>query len=408
MESNQRNNLRGLLIGVYADSETIGEINKVSNKFSLVSAASVKYTRLIHDGLSKNMGGELSALALCPVGMFPSSKILFWKRKSSINIRYIPFFNILLFKQVSILIYVNIYCLMWLVGTKWSERKVIFISSLYAPFLLGIIPLKFFKKVRIVTFVPDLPEYEFTYSENIGFIKRLFIPFYIVLSKYLVELSDYNVFVTEHMKDKFPVRPFMIVDGLIDAVIDNSVPSDFSVRNAVMYSGALFKKYGVENLVRAFTEIPGDWELWLFGYGDFVPFLADYQKNDPRLKYFGNIDNEIVLFYQRQAKLLVNPRFTNEEFTKFSFPSKLLEYMSSGTPVLTTRLAGISTQYDPFLFYIQDESILGMKNALIQCLTTSQEELLSVGSKAREYVLRNKESGKLMGDLVLDVTHNCF
>ena len=32
---------------------------------------------------------------------------------------------------------------------------------------------------------------------------------------------------------------------------------------------------------------------------------------------------------EKKSTLLVNPRFTNEEYTKYSFPSKNMEYMAS-------------------------------------------------------------------------------
>ena len=51
----------------------------------------------------------------------------------------------------------------------------------------------------------------------------------------------------------------------------------------------------------------------------------------------------------------MNPRFTGAEYTLYSFPSKNIEYMVSGTPVITTRLAGIPDDYYPYVFVFEEE-----------------------------------------------------
>ena len=113
---------------------------------------------------------------------------------------------------------------------------------------------------------------------------------------------------------------------------------------------------------------------------------------DYRIKYFGNRPNEEVIEYQKKAKILINPRFSSNEFTKYSFPSKLIEYMSSGTPVLTTRLLGIPDDYEDKMFYIDEETIYGLQNALLRCLNISQEDLNTFGINTRNYVIEEKNN----------------
>ena len=48
-------------------------------------------------------------------------------------------------------------------------------------------------------------------------------------------------------------------------------------------------------------------------------------------------------------RILVNFRSPNEELTKYSFPSKILEYISSGSLVLSTRLLGIPDEYFSYI-----------------------------------------------------------
>lgn len=55
---------------------------------------------------------------------------------------------------------------------------------------------------------------------------------------------------------------------------------------------------------------------------------------DRRIQYLGSIPHDEILQLQRTASLLVNPRTPEGIYTKYSFPSKTMEYLASGTPTL--------------------------------------------------------------------------
>ena len=57
-------------------------------------------------------------------------------------------------------------------------------------------------------------------------------------------------------------------------------------------------------------------------------------KKDNRIVFKGMVPNKIVVEDQLKATLLVNPRPSIGEFTRYSFPSKNMEYMVSGTPMV--------------------------------------------------------------------------
>ena len=95
---------------------------------------------------------------------------------------------------------------------------------------------------------------------------------------------------------------------------------------------------------------------------------------------------------ERDAMLLVNPRPTSEEFTRYSFPSKILEYMMSGTPVITTKILGIPKEYDKYLFYFYADDPLSMANDLRKLMDMSLKDLSRKGRDAREFVIKNKNN----------------
>ena len=146
-------------------------------------------------------------------------------------------------------------------------------------------------------------------------------------------------------------------------------------------------------LVEAFiTANLSEAELHIYGSGDYEEELKIICQHHPNVKYFGVVPNDIVVQEQLKATLLVNPRPTNEEYTKYSFPSKNMEYMVSGTPVLTTRLPGMPEEYEQYVYLIEDESVEGLEQALKTILAKPAEELHQKGMEAKEFVLQNKNN----------------
>ena len=381
-----------LYVGTYADPLTIFELNKQSTDEGILSEAAIKYTKLIGEGLKIELEDEVTNLFLVPIGMFPICKKIFFYKSNTDGNYYIPFVNLLILKQISISLFIFLFSVQWYFRKKKKEKKIIVFSFLYLPFLTAVAPLKLLNNLYIASFVPDMPEFEYSYSKTKFSIKRLFIPIYIFMMKKIVDLNDYFVFITRFMIDSFPKKPCIIIEGLVDVKNENQVVKYQSVKKAIMYSGALYEKFGIKTLLEAFHEIDGDYELWLFGNGDMENDIVSFVKKDSRIKYFGSLANTEILGYQKKAKLLVNPRFTGNEFTKFSFPSKLMEYMMSGTPVLTTRLLGIPNDYSDKMYYIDEESIVGMKDAMLFCLKKNEEELFVFANRTKKYVFDKKNN----------------
>ena len=143
----------------------------------------------------------------------------------------------------------------------------------------------------------------------------------------------------------------------------------------IFYSGTMAEKYGIKLLVDAFLKIKHkDYELLLCGSGDSVDYITGLCNN--KIKYLGVLDNEAVLAYQRNATLLVNPRTNEGEFVKYSFPSKILEYFSSGTPTLMYRLDGVPDDYYEFCFEAKSMSPEGLAQEIDRLLNKESEEIL--------------------------------
>ena len=109
------------------------------------------------------------------------------------------------------------------------------------------------------------------------------------------------------------------------------------------------------------------------------------------LELFGVLDSYNFTELQQKAFMLINPRQNEGEYTKYSFPSKTMEYMLSGKPVLMYRLDGIPAEYDPYLNYVDGNSAEDMKNAILKVLS-SETKIQERAQAAARFVFENKNS----------------
>lgn len=188
-------------------------------------------------------------------------------------------------------------------------------------------------------------------------------------------------------------KPYVIVEGLCDVNMRMAEKKPACGVRTCMYAGLLDARYGVKAMVEGFllAKVPNA-ELHLYGNGPYVDELKEIAGKHPEVIYHGVVMNEEVVSAELEASLLVNPRPTHEEFTKYSFPSKNMEYMASGTPVLTTKLPGMPADYYPYVFLIDDESTEGLAKAYREVLGRTDEELREKGSRAKQFVLEKKNN----------------
>lgn len=190
-------------------------------------------------------------------------------------------------------------------------------------------------------------------------------------------------------------KPYVILEGHSDITMAEKHPAlDKKLQPRVcLYAGGVSKQYGLENLVEGFRRAnPENARLHIYGPGDYVEELRKIAAEDPRVYYGGMLLNAEIVEKEMEATLLVNPRPTREEYVKYSFPSKTMEYMSTGTPVLTTVLPGMPEEYHPYVYLLEDESSDGIAEKLRQVLAQSDEMLFEKGQKARAFVLEQKNN----------------
>jgi glycosyltransferase involved in cell wall biosynthesis len=194
-------------------------------------------------------------------------------------------------------------------------------------------------------------------------------------------------------------KPYIVIEGVCDSKLPKIYPKN--KKKIILYTGALWKKdAGIEYLTEGFinSELVG-YELHFYGTGELVDWIKEIEKNNSQVKYMGCVTNQEIVRLQTEATLLVNPRPSSEKFCEYSFPSKTIEYMLSGTPVLMTKLPGVPKEYFDFVLTIDNETPEGISNTL-KNIDKNYDHLVDLGLKAREFVYNNKNPIKQANKII--------
>lgn len=244
--------------------------------------------------------------------------------------------------------------------------------------------LRRIKKTAIVTDLPDM-------FDSGGARKKI--------SNFLLRCFDGYIFLTEYMNRAVNKKnkPYLVIEGQCDSKVPPkslNVPYESeNSKQVIIYAGNIQGKYGIGYFVEGFllAGLPNA-ELRVYGRGDFLDELLALCKSHPNLRYMGIKPNSEIVEEEQRAALLVNPRPTAPEYTKYSFPSKNMEYMASGTPLLTTKLPGMPEEYFPYIYLLEDETPQGAAKALEDILKTPLSQRIEKGRAARNFVLNNKSN----------------
>lgn len=374
-----------LYISALSSSRLISEIYKKSGKNP--GFAVQKFSRLLVKGLIAN-GADVVALSN-PPATEDRRKVSYGKEtEEGVHYKYIPFLNVALLKHLCLFAYAFVYVLLW--GCRHRREKAIVCDVLSISVCMGALLASKINRVRSVGVVTDI------YGLMVGNAKVSWtIRFAAYLNQCYVSSFNRYVLLTSQMNERVNPKgsPHIVMEALCDlSMAEHDVQDEEKASpRTVIYAGGISERYGLKMLAEAFVRanIP-DAHLVYYGSGPYVEEFKKLCAAHPNLEYRGVAPNEEIVAEELKATLLVNPRPTTEEFTKYSFPSKNMEYMASGTPLLTTKLPGMPEDYYPHVYFLEEESVQGYADALKKVLTQPADTLYAKGVQAKRFVLQNK------------------
>lgn len=347
-----------------------------------------KFHRLLATGFVEN-GAEVFTMTSMP---FPQG--VYGKRikeadetEDGIHYHYASTWDLPVIKRLGQFFSSFFYVLGWCLRHK--DNVVVFDVLNVSGCMGGLVAAKL-TRTKTLGIVTDLPGYMSKEpGEHQSWNSR-------VNMSYMNSFSMY-VLLTEQMNEKINLKchPYIVMEGLVDHTMKPEKRMPDKDKRILVYAGGLYEKYGVKMLVDAYLNIMGmfpDTEMHIYGDGEMRDWLKKKDEKYSQFIYFGPRTNDEVVADELKATLLINPRPTHEDFTKYSFPSKNIEYMCSGTAVLTTRLPGMPKEYWDKVYIFKEETVKGYQRILEILLSKPREELDERGRLGQRFVLEKKNN----------------
>ncbi|EJG1657034.1 glycosyltransferase [Vibrio parahaemolyticus] len=327
---------------------------------------------------------NVDVISFMPVSNFPRNKKIFFGSERGIvynkKVLSLPFVNLFLIKHWTRLFSVFYFGLKFL---RKNKDQAIVIHGVHSPYLVFAFICKCIFGKDIFVIVTDPPSQIYSYE---GLLTRVVKRVDRFLVKKILK-SFKGIALTENIgRDYFPNKNVLLIDGILNSPPVESRSCD-SNKIYIVYAGLLEEDYGVSDLINAMKYIKDDrYILKLFGRGSLN--LDEISFENKNIKYFGVVDFNDLSHHYSTASILINPRRLSLGLNKYSFPSKLIEYLSTGVPVLTTRLPAISSDLEEYFNYLDSTDPETIAQKLIDLSTDPTR--LKRASLAKDYVLATR------------------
>lgn len=359
-----------------------------SNMINFMNAAANAFQRLFIEGLEANNVKPV-ILSAPFIGAYPIGykKVVFRSKDYSDGVKYVSFFNLWGIRNLS---------RYWHLKKEvrkydLSELRKVIVYSVHTPFANI---AKYIKRknpnCEICLIVPDLPEY-MNLRKKKSWLYRFAKKFDSRAFYRRVKYFDCFSLVSKHQTNKVNLykKKEVVIESIAKDVATEYCPTN-NVNKKIVYTGSLNEQFGVLNLLSAVLNSRMNAQLIFCGSGDSVAEIKAVAQRDSRIVYQGVVSHAEAVEIQRQADILVNPRLNVGDYTKFSFPSKTLEYLSTGRPVVCYKLDGIPEEYDEHLIYPPNTSIQALTETLQEVLTYDEEKRREVFYSNTQFLLENK------------------
>lgn len=307
-----------------------------------------------------------------------------------------PYVNVPLFHSISLFWGVRKYLLRWIL----NEQKEKYLIS-YSLTTYSLKAMKYAKKksstIKTCIIVPDIPQFTYMNTNNLLIKIKNKIALNLLNNK-IKKSSKYvdtYCFFSEHMQEKINAKHFCVFEGLATEGFSNiAAKRDYSEKEKViLYAGGLHANYGVDLLLNAFTSLKNpNYRLILCGKGSLEEKIIKQSSKDHRINFVGEIDRLDLLSLEKGADLLINPRIDCGIFTRYSFPSKNLEYLSSGTPLIAYKLEGIPSEYDKYINYFNEPTAESLAVKIVDILENNNISAINTAANAALFVTTQKNA----------------
>lgn len=306
---------------------------------------------------------------------------------------FLPFVNLPLLKSVTAAVTFFAALVAWGWRMRRRSRRAIVTYNVSNPSGLAIVLAGRVTRTAVFAIVADVP------VPGSGLVPRnpLRVLDYRLQTRTLRGFDGLIALTERIVTDFAPGVPFILMEGAVPDRLTPGAGGEEPSANAgeefvLMYSGGLSAFKGTPILLEAFAAVDDSrCRLWIAGAGDAQPLVEEAAGRDPRITYWGMLPNERVLAMYRRASVLVNPHAASALSARYVFPSKLLEYLAAGRPVISTvSTPEVEKVYGAYIYAVPIDDAAHLAQVIEQVLRTPAAEREAMAAAGRRFVLTQR------------------
>ncbi|GAB4538321.1 MAG: hypothetical protein Kow0063_26030 [Anaerolineae bacterium] len=157
----------------------------------------------------------------------------------------------------------------------------------------------------------------------------------------------------------------------------------------IYYAGTMAEVAGADLFLQAITYLPNpEYRFWFSGRGPLDDAIREAARGDTRITHWGFVSREHYRELLQKANILVNPRPSRLPENRYNFPSKLMEYMAAGRPIISTATSDVAEHYGDAVVLLEDETPEGLARCIEEVFKRPPEALAALSRRARDYALQ--------------------
>lgn len=338
---------------------------------------------------------EPATLISCrPIASFPNGPL--WIKSEIVSlddnkqVLILPTLNIKIFKNILWGFCIKRYISKWAKEHAGEVRNVL-IYNIYTPPVSSVYKAckKYGCKLYGILYDLGVPPKNLKLSKltmlGYRYMERMAMKYIRLLSGRIV----INESIVEHYA---PSEDYLLIDGGVNNnVIANLFPLEESKTNdyVLVLAGMLWSQNGTGLLLKTLEQYPDlPVTVYFAGDGIDVPIIKKAAEQDSRIHYAGMLKPAALFELYQKADILLNLRL--EEEVDFHFPSKLLEYLSTGKHVVSTSVAHAERDYGDYMTILHDRTPDVLAETLINVMKQGKKQLYEQGVRAREFMLKSR------------------
>lgn len=368
-----------------------------SKSINRMEDAAIAWQEHIVSGIEENNGSIVKMINVLPVEAYPRGykeaiidRVSFSHTQDAHDVN-IGFCNVKIIKRMIQWMPLYREVDQW-VKHDSGKRKVLIGYTMYPEFMSAISHIKRkCPEIITISIVVDLPQFIALGEEPLSYLQKKYQKWSKKQAENHIRDVDGFAVITKQMGDLLCKNgKYVVIEGISTKEFPK-LKERKDGRVEIIYAGLLHKKFGIIKLLDAFEMIEDkDFYLTICGIGESEEEILERSGKNNRIKYLGMLPRESVLDIMAGCDIIVNPRENNGEYTKYSFPSKNLEALSSGIPFIGYKLDGIPDEYDTFMNYPVDDSVKALSECIYAVGKSERNNAIEKARMAKEWVMSKK------------------